>query len=250
MKRHIAPIAIALLLTAVTCAAEENGKQPVTNLETDSQKFSYVMGLDVATALKKGLRTRIDMAVFLKGVEDGFREKTPLLTPREAAEVKKRIADGERAAWEREAKEVAERNLAAGTAFLAENRKKSGIKTTASGLQYEILLQGNGPVPTADDRVSVQYRAMKIDGKEYDNSYNRNKPTVVPVNAVLPGWSEALQLMPVGSIYRIFLPPQLAYGERQAGPRGEVKANETLIFEVELLTIEPRETKDGTAAEK
>ncbi len=241
MKRHVAPILVVLLMTAFTCGAEENGKRQSMALDTDARKFSYVMGLDVATALKKGLHTQIDMQIFLKGVEDGFLEKTPLLTVQEAADVKKRIADEERAGWAKKMKETAQENLSAGRAFLEENRKKAGVKTTASGLQYEILRQGNGPVPKADDRVAVQYRAMKIDGTEYDNSYNREKPTIVPVNAVLPGWSEALQLMPVGSRYRIFLPPEIAYGERQVGPKGEVKPNETLIFEVDLLTIEARQ---------
>lgn len=236
MKRLVM-IVLVLLAGAGICTADQKPAQAGESWN-DAQKFSYVMGLDVAAALKKGLNTKIDMQVFIQGVEDGFAEKPPLLTSGEMATVKKRIADTEKQGWEQQLKETAKKNLATGELFLAENGKKPGMVTTNSGLQYEVLRKGQGPIPKAEDRVTVHYRAKKIDGTEFDNSYSRNKPALIPVNAVMAGWSEALQLMPTGSLYRLFLPPHLAYGERQAGARGEIKPNETLIFEVDLLAIE------------
>ncbi|MBS1945641.1 MAG: FKBP-type peptidyl-prolyl cis-trans isomerase, partial [Bacteroidetes bacterium] len=129
----------------------------------------------------------------------------------------------------------AEGNLAEGRAFLAENGKKPGIVTTATGLQYEVLQMGNGPKPTADQTVKVNYRGTLINGKEFDSSYKRGEPAEFPVNAVIPGWTEALQLMPVGSRWKLFIPSDLAYGQHGAG--ADIPGNSTLIFEVELMDI-------------
>ena len=124
-------------------------------------------------------------------------------------------------------------NKAAGEAFLAENTKKEGITTTASGLQYEVLTQGEGPSPTATTSVTVHYKGTTLDGKEFDSSYSRNAPATFPLNRVIAGWTEGLQLMNVGAKYRFFIPSNLAYGERGAG--GDIGPNAALIFEVELL---------------
>jgi FKBP-type peptidyl-prolyl cis-trans isomerase FkpA len=124
-------------------------------------------------------------------------------------------------------------NKAAGIAFLTANAQKENIKTTKSGLQYEILTQGQGPSPTIASTVTVHYRGTTIDGSEFDSSYSRNAPATFPLNSVIPGWTEGVQLMNVGSKYRFFIPSELAYGERGAG--GDIGPNETLIFEVELL---------------
>jgi FKBP-type peptidyl-prolyl cis-trans isomerase len=127
-------------------------------------------------------------------------------------------------------------NRAAGEAYLAENAKRAGVQTTASGLQYEVLTAGTGPRPKATDRVRVHYRGTLIDGKEFDNSYTRGEPAIFAVNEVVPGWSEAVQLMPVGSKYRVVLPPSLGYGDAGAPP--DIPPSATLVFEVELLGIE------------
>lgn len=126
-----------------------------------------------------------------------------------------------------------ETNKAAGVAFLAENTKKENIITTASGLQYEVLTQGEGPSPTATTSVTVHYRGTTLDGDEFDSSYSRNAPATFPLNQVIAGWTEGLQLMNVGAKYRFFIPSELAYGERGAG--GDIGPNKALIFEVELL---------------
>lgn len=225
---------------AVVFAEEENGA--VVPLETTGEKFSYAMGIDVATALKR-LETDIDMKAFMAGVNDSYAGTPARLSAEEIAAVKKEVAAMERSQREQKMKALAEKNLAAGMAFLAGNKKKEDVVTTASGLQYKILRRGSGDIPGPEDTVRVQYRAMKIDGTEYDSSYQRGKAPVVPVKGVIPGWSEALQLMNEGSKYRVFMPPRLAYGDRQVGPHGEVKPNETLIFDVELISIEKKKAK-------
>ncbi len=126
-----------------------------------------------------------------------------------------------------------EENKAAGAAFLTENAKKENIITTASGLQYEVLTKGEGPSPSATTNVTVHYRGTTLDGKEFDSSYSRNAPATFPLNRVIAGWTEGLQLMNVGAKYRFYIPSDLAYGERGAG--GSIGPNETLIFDVELL---------------
>lgn len=128
-----------------------------------------------------------------------------------------------------------EENKAAGATFLAENGKKPSIKTTASGLQYEVLTEGKGKKPTATDNVTVHYKGTTIDGKEFDSSYGRGEPATFPLNGVIPGWTEGVQLMPEGSKYKFYIPSNLAYGEQGAG--GSIGPNETLIFEVELIKI-------------
>jgi FKBP-type peptidyl-prolyl cis-trans isomerase len=126
-------------------------------------------------------------------------------------------------------------NLEAGNAFLEENKGREGVKTTASGLQYEVITEGTGPIPSAEDRVRVHYHGTLIDGTVFDSSVERGEPAVFGVGQVIPGWTEALQLMPVGSKWKIYVPSELAYGERGAG--ADIGPNTTLIFEVELLEI-------------
>jgi len=135
-------------------------------------------------------------------------------------------------------KELAEKNKQAGEAFLAENKKKDGVVTLPSGLQYKILKAGDGPKPSAEDTVVCQYRGTLIDGKEFDSSYKHNQPATFPVNRVIKGWTEALQLMPTGSKWQLFIPPDLGYGDRGAG--ADIPPDATLIFEVELVSIKPK----------
>ena len=137
-----------------------------------------------------------------------------------------------------EMKAESEKNTKEGSEFLAKNKSEKGVVTTASGLQYTILKQGTGAKPTATDIVSVNYRGTFIDGKEFDNSYTRGQPATFPVNGVIPGWTEALQLMPVGTKVKLFVPGNLGYGERGMGQ--QIPPNKTLLFEVELLSIQPK----------
>src|SRR5207302_6566346 len=137
-------------------------------------------------------------------------------------------------------KEAASKNQAEGEKFLAENKKKDGVKTTASGLQYKVIKEGSGESPKETDTVVTNYRGTLIDGTEFDSSYKRNEPASFPVNRVIKGWTEALQLMKPGAKYQLFIPASLAYGERGAG--GDIGPNATLIFEVELMNVKPGES--------
>jgi FKBP-type peptidyl-prolyl cis-trans isomerase len=147
---------------------------------------------------------------------------------------------------EQKQKEAGEKNKTEGAKFLEENKKKEGVKTTASGLQYKALKEGNGAQPKATDTVTVNYRGTLINGTEFDSSYKRGQPATFPVNGVIKGWTEALQLMKVGSKYQLFIPSNLAYGERAVSP--DLAANSTLIFEVELLDAKPAPTPAPAAA--
>ena len=148
--------------------------------------------------------------------------------------------------WNKNRKKSGDKNKTEGAKFLEENKKKEGVKTTASGLQYKVLKEGNGAQPKASDTVTVNYRGTLINGTEFDSSYKRGQPATFPVNGVIKGWTEALQLMKVGSKYQLFIPSTLAYGERAVSP--DLTANSTLIFEVELLDAKPAPTPAPAAA--
>jgi FKBP-type peptidyl-prolyl cis-trans isomerase len=143
-----------------------------------------------------------------------------------------------------EIKKQAEENAAAGKAFLEENAKKEGVLTLESGLQYKVLEEGNGTSPAEDDIVTVHYKGTLVDGTEFDSSYSRNEPATFPVNGVIKGWTEALQKMKTGDHWMIYIPAELAYGERQAGPT--IGPNSTLIFDVTLLSIQDKEAADDS----
>lgn len=220
--------------------AGEAEKEP-SSLESTSQKFSYVMGKDVITALKK-LDTQIDFHAFMMGAEDCFYDRTPRLTDEEITQVKQEVSQLVKEKQKDMIKAVAEKNLKKGNAFLKENSKKPGVIVTRSGLQYEILKEGDGEFPKADDEVVVHYRGFLLNGKEFDSSYQRGGPTRVRVKEVLPGWSEALLKMRAGSKFRLYLPAHLAYGPHYSGRGGIVEPNSTIIFEVDLLKIFPAQT--------
>jgi FKBP-type peptidyl-prolyl cis-trans isomerase len=223
--------ALALALCLLTFAAEEE-KAPA--LETSSAKFSYALGLEIGASLKR-LQTEIDFAALTRGVEDSLKGRKPLLTPQEAAEVKEEVFKKIQEERSQKMREMGEKNRKEGEAFLAENKKKKAVVTTPSGLQYTVLREGDGPEPKSTDRVRVDYRGTLLDGTEFDSSYKRGRPATFEVGGVIAGWTEALQLMKVGSKYRLFVPSNLAYGERGSG---QIGPNATLIFDVELLAIE------------
>ncbi|PIP36427.1 MAG: hypothetical protein COX20_05870 [Desulfobacterales bacterium CG23_combo_of_CG06-09_8_20_14_all_52_9] len=168
-----------------------------------------------------------------------------LLTEKEIQEVlaglQKKLTEkqqAERAEQEKKMKDLGEKNKVAGKKFLDENRGKKGVKTNPSGLQYQVIKEGTGKIPKETDRVTVNYKGSLIDGTEFDSSYKRGKPATFPVNGVIKGWTEALQLMKEGSKWQLAIPPQLAYGE-SGTPGGPIGPNATLIFEVELISIAP-----------
>lgn len=226
-------IVLALCLSFLVWA-DEDEDTPKAELETFVEKSSYVLGMKTGTSLKQ-IPTKIDLPAFFRGVEDIFKGNELVLTPEQAEEIKKEFAQKIKDEQIREQNELVEKNKKEGEMFLEENKKKEGVITTDSGLQYKVLTEGSGPKPKATDTVSVHYRGTLIDGTEFDSSYKRGKPASFPVNRVIAGWTEALQLMSMGSKYRLFIPSNLAYGERGTGKL--IGPNATLIFDVELLEI-------------
>ncbi|MDQ6764629.1 MAG: FKBP-type peptidyl-prolyl cis-trans isomerase [Verrucomicrobiota bacterium] len=219
--------------------------QPAPQLKDDKDKVSYSIGLDIGNTFKKQ-KMDINVDIMLAGLKDALSGNKPQMTEEQ---IKETMAAFTKSMTEKQmtaSKEAAARNSEEGEKFLADNKTKEGVKTTPSGLQYKVLKEGTGESPKATDTVVTQYRGTLINGTEFDSSYKRNEPATFPVNRVIKGWTEALQLMKPGSKYQLFVPANLAYGERGAG--GDVGPNQTLIFEVELLSIKPSEGKPDAAA--
>jgi FKBP-type peptidyl-prolyl cis-trans isomerase FklB len=220
-------LSVAFLLSI--CYADEK-----LDLKDQKDKESYSLGYQFGQNLKnQGVDINLD--IYTSGIRDALGGKDSLMSQEEIratiGELQKRVM----AARQKELKEEAEKNLAESKAFLEENKKKDGIKTLPSGLQYKILTEGSGKTPKATDTVTVHYRGTLINGTEFDSSYKRGQPVTFQVNGVIRGWNEALQLMKGGSKWQLFIPPELAYGERAAGP--QIPPNSTLIFEVELISV-------------
>jgi FKBP-type peptidyl-prolyl cis-trans isomerase len=233
MRRVLVVVAvIAVALATVSCSGGVSPKKSVTTFE---ERSSYAIGRNVGASLKATNMT-IDVPAFVAGLLDTLEGRKSLLTEEEMMAVMQEFSQKARDAEMAKREETAAKNLSEGKAFLEANKAKAGITTTASGLQYEVLTQGTGPTPKPTDRVSVNYRGTLIDGTQFDSSYDRGQPAQFQLDAVIPGWTEALQLMPVGSKYKIYVPAELAYGERGAG--GQIGPNSALIFEVELLSID------------
>ena len=215
--------------------AAKSAATPATALTTDRDKESYALGMNIARGLK-GQSVDVDPAVLTRAIKDVLTGAKPLLTDDEAMEALKKLQVEVRQKQETERKDLGDKNLKEGQEFLAANKTKDGVVALPSGLQYKILTKGNGPKPTANDTVVCQYRGTLIDGTEFDSSYKRGQPATFPVNRVIKGWTEALELMPVGSKWQLFVPPDLAYGDRGAG--NLIGPNATLIFEVEVMSIQ------------
>lgn len=224
-----AALSMALGAAAVASAA---GPQ----LKTEKDKNSYMVGMSMAMGIPDPVREELDPATVARAVQAILSNGTPELTEQEAQAIGKTFSDKMRTKMQALEKQAADKNQKEGDAFLAKNKSAAGVHTTASGLQYKVEKQGTGPKPKATDTVQVNYEGTLLDGTVFDSSYQKGAPVTFPVNGVVPGMSEALQLMPVGSKYTIWIPGKLAYGEHGAGPIGP---NATLKFQVEVLKIEP-----------
>lgn len=211
-------------------------RAPLT-LKTQKDKVSYAIGLNIGKSMHKD-GVDVDTAILARGVKDALAGGKTLLTDEEAKASLTALTADLRKKAEEKAQAIGVANKAEGAAFLAENKTKEGVVALPSGLQYRILKEGTGPKPTAADTVVCNYRGTLINSTEFDSSYKRGKPATFPVGQVIKGWTEALQLMPVGSKWQLFVPSDLAYGQR--GASAEIGPNSTLIFEVELLSIEPK----------
>jgi FKBP-type peptidyl-prolyl cis-trans isomerase len=216
-------------------------------LKTDKDKVSYALGMNLGANLKRD-SVDIDPTIFLRALKDTVGGGKTLLTESEARAALTQLQTAIRGKQMEKMKFAGEANKKEGDSFLAANKTKEGIITLPSGLEYKVLTQGTGPKPAATDTVVCNYRGTLVNGTEFDSSYKRGQPATFPVNGVIKGWTEALQLMPVGSKWQLFLPAELAYGER--GPSPEIGPNATLIFEVELLSIQAKEKEKEKVQEK
>jgi len=224
---------------AAKTGAAATAKAPVPlTLKTPSQKSSYAIGMNIGKNLKRD-SVEVDPAILLRGLKDALAGNKLLLTDEEAKAALTALQTEVRAKEEAKTKAAAVENKKAGEAFLAANKTKEGVVTLPSGLEYKIIKEGTGPKPAAEDTVLCHYRGTLVDNTEFDSSYKRGEPLKIPVGGVIKGWTEAIQLMPVGSKWQLFIPSDLAYGERGA-PGSPIGPNSTLVFEVELISIEPK----------
>ena len=226
-KTHVAPG------TKSNASAAKSSTAPA--LATEKEKDSYALGMNIGRGLSKQ-PVDLDAADVARGLKDALSGGKTLLTDEEAAADLAQLKNQAQKASEAKMQELGAENQKAGTAFLAENKTKDGVVTLPSGLQYKILTPGTGPKPTAADTLVCQYKGTLLDGTEFDSSYKRGQPATFSVGKVIKGWTEALQLMPVGSKWQLFIPAELAYGDRGAG--NVIPPNATLIFEVELVSIQ------------
>jgi FKBP-type peptidyl-prolyl cis-trans isomerase FkpA/FKBP-type peptidyl-prolyl cis-trans isomerase FklB len=261
VSRPVLAAAIALALTAAGCdklgdkaaadkadatteaapGADAKAENAIPGLETKKQQVSYMVGMSIGKSLE-GIKEEVDLDVVEKAMRTMVAGEKPLMDEKQAQEI------GAAFQQEMQIKQIAKaaaegkKNLEEGAAFLAENAKKAGVQTTASGLQYQVVSEGAGPKPKAEDVVRVHYKGTMLDGETFDSSYDRGEPATFPLAAVVPGWQEGLQLMPVGSKFKLWIPGKLGYGDK-VPPGAPIGPNETLVFDVELLEIVKQEAK-------
>ena len=232
--RILAPLLLCLLAPAWLRGADAPPAKPA--LEDPKARLGYALGLDIGTRLKD-IQNEFDLAAFQRGVDDYLKGVQPALTPQEAAQVRQEFMKRYQEVQNQKMKELADHNKKQGDEFLAANKAKPGVVTTESGLQYQILKEGTGATPGPKDKVTVHYKGQLLDGTVFDSSFDRGQPATFPLGGVIKGWTEGLQHVKEGGSARLVIPPGLAYGERGAGQK--IGPNSTLIFDVELVKIEP-----------
>ncbi|MFA6986745.1 MAG: FKBP-type peptidyl-prolyl cis-trans isomerase [Arenimonas sp.] len=241
----------AVLMTAIACSMSCTAQAPAPEADkaaakpaepamsataaamSERQRNSYMIGMDVAKSLEP-IKDEIDIAALAQAMQASFDGKKTKLTPAEAELVRNAFGQKMQAKMAAKAAAEGQKNLQEGQAFLAANKSKPGVRSTPSGLQYQVLRQGSGPTPQPTDKVRVHYKGTLLNGTEFDSSYSRGEPVEFALNQVIPGWTEGVALMPVNSKYMLWIPSNLAYGPNGQPPIG---ANSTLVFEVELLGI-------------
>jgi FKBP-type peptidyl-prolyl cis-trans isomerase FklB len=240
MKKQLATtacmLAAGIILGGCAQAQQTSVSQP-GDLKTDKDKASYAIGLNMGKSMQKDA-VDIDPNILAQGLKDGMAGGKTLMTDEEATAAINALKAEMKKNQEAKMAQAGETNKKEGDAFLAANKTKEGVVTLPSGLQYKILTAGTGAKPTAADTVICNYKGTLINGKEFDASSRHGGPATFPVSGVIKGWTEALQLMPVGSKWQLFIPPDLAYGQRGAG--GDIGPGATLVFEVELVSIKPK----------
>lgn len=232
---------LSMVAGAVVLASCNPSNSQQVSLKTMADSAAYAIGVDLGNNIKKNLPQApggkdLDQQIILKAFSTVMKGDSTLINAANAGAVTQ-------AYFVKAQSQEGEKNKEAGQKFLADNGKRSGVTTTASGLQYEILKEGNGPKPTAESTVKVHYHGTTVDNEVFDSSVDRGEPVTFGLNQVIKGWTEALQLMPVGSKWKLYIPSELGYGEQAAGPK--IKPNSVLIFEVELIGIEPTPAAQG-----
>ena len=227
--RFFAMLAVGLLL--MSC---QNNAQDKVDLTSRKDSISYSIGFSIGQNFKMQ-EIDVDPAIVAAAMADVIGGKTTMLTDEQAQQIWMSYQGELMAAQQKKREEQIGKNKEAGEKFLTENAKKEGVTVTPSGLQYKVIKMGSGPKPTATDQVKCHYKGTLLDGTTFDSSYDRGEPATFPLNGVIKGWTEALQLMPVGSTFELYIPGDLAYGDRGAGQK--IGPNATLIFTVELLEI-------------
>ncbi|MER3523445.1 MAG: peptidylprolyl isomerase [Ignavibacteria bacterium] len=227
--KYTAIVALTVLLFA--CQGNTQNK---AELKTTQDSVSYIIGVSIGKNLK-AQKVEISLDQLARGIKDATDSSTLLISDEQTQVIMSAFQQRMMEQQEAEAHAAGEVHRKEGQSFLEENKKKAGVKVTASGLQYKVIKMGTGPKPKADQTVTVHYKGMTIDGKEFDSSYKRGEPVTFGVGQVIKGWTEALQIMPVGSKWELYIPADLAYGDRGAGQT--IPPGATLIFEVELLGI-------------
>ena len=245
-------LCIAVVISITGCQntkqQSDTAKSDTAKPETEKEKISYAIGINMAQSLND-IKDEIDLPMLQKGMTDNFQEKELLVSTEEARSLLQAFTEKLRVQEQEKFAKSVQKNLEEGQAFLEKNKTKEGVITTESGLQYKILKEGNGKSPKASDRVKVNYEGTKLDGTVFDSSYKRGEPVTFQVNQVIKGWTEGLQLMKEGGKYKLFIPADLAYGERGAGG-GEIGPNEVLIFDVELLEVLPTQAPESKTPEE
>jgi FKBP-type peptidyl-prolyl cis-trans isomerase FklB len=226
-----------LLLAATLHAQTKKTTKPVATkatasssaaLRTSADSLSYAFGISLGQYMKSQGISNCNFAMLNKAIDQTIKGQPTLLDMNQANQVMGKLVESK-------TKQAAAAEKAKGEQFLTQNKSRTGVTTTATGLQYEILTKGSGPIPTKADTVTAHYKGALLDGKEFDNSYSRGEPLTIPVAGVIPGWTEALTLMPVGSKWKLYIPSEIGYGDYGAGQ--DIPGGATLVFEVELLGI-------------
>lgn len=222
-------------------AQNPTATQQTQVIKTQKDKLSYSFGLNIGKNLQQQ-EVDVSLDMLVRGIKDVLFGIEPLMTQEEVTEVLMAHQKERLAKQAEERKQAAEKNLKAGDEFLQKNKGKENVVTLPSGLQYRVIKSGTGKSPKADDAVTTHYRGTLINGTEFDSSYSRGKPATFPVSGVIPGWTEALQLMKEGAKWQLFVPANLAYGE---GGRGKIEPNSTLIFDIELISVNDKQAEDN-----
>jgi len=230
LKRLIVLATAAAVLSLTSCAKKDAENSGKTEVKSEKDKISYVFGYNIGKNLKMA-ETEIEMKTLMAGLNFGLNGKDSMMTEPQMAEVMQKFQEDQMKKMQAKATSAQKD----GIDFLAKNKTQPGITTTASGLQYKVITEGKGAIPKASDKVKVHYKGTTVEGKEFDSSYKRGEPVTFQVDQVIKGWGEALQLMKVGGKYQLFIPSELAYGERGAGQ--DIPPNAVLLFDVELIDI-------------